>query len=127
MGCKSCKDKSGASELLDAFKQNNSDGNELKPKSFVFAFFNISIRTILFVISLCLTPIIILFVIYLLFKTIILNNGAVDLMPPLLILAKKIGINKEKIEDKYPDDYEDLDYNNPDNYELDENIEKINL
>lgn len=128
MACKSCKDKQGASELLNVFKQGNStEQREPSPKDFGFVLFNVSIRTILFVISLVLVPVIILFVIYLLFKTIILNRGDVNLMPPLLALAKKMGIGKKRVEEEYPEDYEDLESDNPDEYELVEKVDKVEL
>lgn len=124
MACKSCKNKQGASELLDSLKQSNG---EPKPKDFGFVLFNISVRIILFAISLALVPIILVFVVYLLFKTIILNRGDINLMPPLLALAKKIGIGKKRVEEEYPEDYEDLDSDNPDEYELVEKVDKIEL
>jgi hypothetical protein len=124
MACKSCKNKQGASELLNSLKQDNE---EPKQKDFGFVLFNISIRIILFSISLALVPLILLFVVYLLFKTIILNRGDINLMPPLLALAKKIGIGKKRVEEEYPEDYEDLNSDNPDEYELVEKVDKIEL
>jgi hypothetical protein len=127
MACKSCKDKQGASELLNVFKQDNTKEREPSPKEFGFILFNLSIRTILFLISLALVPVILVFVVYLLFKTIILNRGDVNLMPPLLALAKKIGIGKKRVEEEHPEDYEDLDSNNPEDYELVEKVDKVEL
>jgi len=124
MACKSGKNKQGASELLNSLKQDNE---EPKQKDFGFVLFNISIRIILFSISLALVPLILLFVVYLLFKTIILNRGDINLMPPLLALAKKIGIGKKRVEEEYPEDYEDLNSDNPDEYELVEKVDKIEL
>ena len=126
MGCQSCKDKQGTSEILNVFK-NNKNNSEPTPKDFGFVLFNGVIRLALFAISLLMVPLILLLVVYLLFKTIILNNGEVNLMPPLLALAKKIGIGKKQIEEEYPDDYEDLESDNPDDYELEERVDKIVL
>jgi len=127
MACQSCKNKQGASELLNVFKQDNTKEREPSPKEFGFILFNLSIRTILFLISLALVPVILVFVVYLLFKTIILNRGDVNLMPPLLALAKKIGIGKKRVEEEHPEDYEDLDSNNPEDYELVEKVDKVEL
>ncbi len=124
MACNSCKDKQGTSELLNVLKNNNG---ETRPKDIGFVLFNGTIRFIMFAISLLIVPFILLFVIYLLFKTIILNKGDINLMPPLLALAKKIGIGKKQVEDEHPEDYEDLDSDNPDEYELEERVDKIEL
>ncbi len=124
MACNSCKNKQGTSELLNSLKQGNE---EQKPRDFGFILFDISIRIILFFISLTLIPIILVFVVYLLFKTIILNRGDVNLMPPLLALANKIGIGKKRVEEEYPEDYEDLNSDNPDEYELVERVDKVEI
>ena len=124
MACKSCKNKQGASELLNSLKQGNE---EPKPKDFGFVLFNISIRIVLFAISLALVPLILVFVVYLIFKTIILNRGDINLLPSLLALAKKFGIAKKRVEEEYPEDYEDLNSDNPDEYELVEKVDKIEL
>ena len=41
-----------------------------------------------------------LFVVYMLFKTIVLNNGQIDLYPSLLVFAKGLGIGKKKVEEE---------------------------
>lgn len=125
MGCNSCKNKGGVDDL-NVFI-NDKGERESTPKDFGFRVFNVLIRIVLFVISLIIVPVIILLVIYLLFKTIILNNGTVDLMPAFLKLAKSIGIGKKRVEEEHPEDYEDLDPDNPDEYELDERVDKIKL
>lgn len=126
MGCQSCKNK--GDEALNVFKNpKNNENVEVEPKSVVFQIFNVLIRLIIFAISICLTPVIILFVVYMLFKTVMLNDGEVNLTPTLLKLAKGIGIGKKKVEDEHPEDYEDLESDNPEEYELDEQIDKVLL
>jgi len=66
-----------------------------------------------------------LFVVYLMFKTIILNNGEINLTPTLLSVAKTLGIGKKKVEEEHPEDYEDLDSNKPDEYEIYEKVDKV--
>jgi len=126
MACQSCKDKQGTSEILNVFK-NNKNNSEPTTRDFGFVLFNGIVRLVLFAISLLMIPLILLLVVYLLFKTIILNNGEVNLMPPLLELAKKIGIGKKQIEEEHPEDYQDLESDNPDDYELEERVDKIVL
>ena len=48
-------------------------------------------------------------------------------MPPLLALANKIGIGKKRVEEEYPEDYEDLNSDNPDEYELVERVDKVEI
>lgn len=124
MGCKSCKDKQGSSKILDGLKNNSI--NEEKPKDIGFLIFNVTIRVILFVITLVTVPIIMLLVIYLLFKTIVLNRGSVNLMPPLLALAKKMGIGRKQSKEENFDDSEDLNGTSED-YEIVEKVDKIVL
>ena len=125
MGCKSCKDKE---EKLSVFqKTKNKKETEPTVNDFGFQLFNHSIRILLFVVGLAATPLIMVFVVYLLFKTIILNNGDVNLMPTLLHLAKGLGIGKKKTEEEHPEDYEDLDSDNPDDYEVAERVDKVVL
>jgi len=131
MGCKSCKNKKdGLAEeaLLSVFKKNGKKRETEPTKSdFGFQLFNVVMRVILFAIGLLTTPLIMLFVVYLLFKTIMLNRGDVDLMPTLLDFAKSIGIGKKKVEEEHPDDYEDLDSDNPDAYDIAERVDKVKL
>jgi hypothetical protein len=130
MGCESCKNK-GASDSLNLFIKNKNKTTkvvETKQTDIGFRIFNILIRLFLFGISLALVPIILLFVVYLLFKTIILNKGEINLMPALLKLANGIGIGRKKRNvDENPDDYEDLDTENPDDYEFDEKVDRVEL
>ena len=127
MSCKSCKNKDEES-VLSVFNRNpNKKETEPTPKDFGFQLFNVSVRLLLFAISLAATPLIMVFVVYLLFKTLMLNNGQVDLMPTLLQMAKGFGIGRRKVEEENPEDYEDLDINNPDEYEIDERVDKIEL
>lgn len=126
MGCQSCKNK--GNEILSVFKNpKNNENVEVEPKGVVFQIFNFLIRLFIFAISICLTPVIMLFVVYMLFKTVMLNSGEVNLTPTLLKVAKGIGIGKKRVEDEYPEDYEDLKSNNPEEYELDEQIDKVLL
>lgn len=124
MGCDSCKNKNGAEDLNVYIK---GDGTKGAKQDIGFMIFNVLIRTLMFGISLLATPIIMLFVVYLLFKTIMLNKGDINLMPSLLAIGKGMGIGKKKTEDEHPDDYEDLDSNNPDEYELDEKVDTVEL
>lgn len=98
MGCKSCKNKE-VGESLNLFIKNNNKGNkvvETNQTDIGFRIFNILIRLFLFGISMALVPFIMLFVIYMLFKTVILNKGEINLMPALLKLANGIGIGKRR-------------------------------
>jgi len=132
MGCKSCKNKNNEiseENLLSVFKRKSGKtqrepitGSETK-----FKLFNILIRIILFSVSLITVPIITLFIIYLLFKTIIFNNGEVNLKPTLVVVANKIGLGNKKVEEKYPEDYEDLDSDNLDNYHISERVDKVEI
>lgn len=124
MGCKSCKDKQGSAKILDTLK--NTDTGENKPKDVGFLIFNVLIRLILFGVTLITVPIILLLVVYLLFKTIVLNRGGVNLMPPLLALAKKLGIGKKNSKEESVDDSEDLNTTSED-YEIVEKVDKIVL
>ena len=126
MACKSCKNDENK---LSLFKNPNNKKREVEPtkKDFGFQIFNSIIRLVMFGITLLITPFIMLFVVYMLFKTIVLNNGEVDLYPSLLHFAKGLGIGKKKVEEEHPEDYEDLDINNPDDYEVAERIDKIDL
>ena len=126
MGCKSCKN---GEEKLTLFQNPDSTKREVEPtkEDFGFQLFNYAIRIILFAITLLITPLLMLFVVYMLFKTIVLNNGQIDLYPSLLVFAKGLGIGKKKVEEEYPEDYEDLDLDNPDDYELAERVDKIEL
>jgi hypothetical protein len=127
MGCQSCKDKD-KSESLNIFRKNKSaDRLPAKKEDIVFRLFNIVVRLFMFLIGVILTPAITLFIIYLLFKTIVLNNGQVNLTPSLLKIATTLNIGKKKVEDENPEDYEDLDVDKPEDYELDEKIDKIVL
>jgi hypothetical protein len=63
----------------------------------------------------------------LLFKTIIFNNGEVNLKPTLVVVANKIGLGNKKVEEKYPEDYEDLDSDNLDNYHISERVDKVEI
>jgi hypothetical protein len=131
MACKSCKNKDSAIEegLLSVFKKEGGVTPREDPKEgdVGFQLFNISVRVLLFAITLLTTPLIMLFVVYMLFKTIILNKGQVDLMPSLLTFAKSIGLGKKKVEEENPEDYEDLDSDNPDKYDIAERVDKIEL
>jgi len=133
MGCRTCKNKDGIdtneSEILKVFKRKSGKtereiitGTETK-----FKIFNFIIRFIIFLVSLITVPIIILFIIYLLFKTILLNNGEVNLKPTLVVLANKIGLGNKKIEEKYPEDYDDLESDKLDDYHIAERVDKIKL
>jgi len=124
MSCESCKNKNN--NVLSVF-QKNGPKVETEPKTsdFGFRLFNISIRILIFAISLLATPLIMLFVIYLMFKTIMFNNGEVNLTPTLLGVAKTLGIGKKKVEEEHPEDYEDLDSDNPDEYEINEKVDKV--
>jgi hypothetical protein len=127
MGCDSCKNKA-AGDSLKVFINGDKSTREARPKDIGFQIFNITIRLFMFGVGLLLTPAILLFVVYLLFKTIVLNKGQVNLMPPLLKLASGLGIGRKKSkEEEHPEDYEDLDPDNPDDYELDEKVDKIEL
>jgi len=125
MSCKSCKNKDEG-DNLNVFKRKKRE-TEPTPKDFGFQLFNVSVRLLLFVISLAATPLIMVFVVYLLFKTVMLNNGEIDLMPTLLKMAKGFGIGRKKVEEEHPEDYEDLDVNNPDEYEIAERVDKIEI
>jgi len=131
MSCNNCKskDNDGVEEnLLSVFKRNpNKRETEPTTKDFGFQLFNISVRLLIFAISLLATPLIMVFVVYLLFKTIMLNNGQIDLMPVLLKAAKGFGIGKKKVEEEHPEDYEDLNSGNPEEYEIDERVDKVEL
>jgi hypothetical protein len=120
MGCKSCKDKN-----LDVLTKGDGREDPVS-KDIGFIIFNILIRIVMFVISLAATPIIMLFVIWMLFKTVILNKGELNLMPSLLIIGKKLGIGKKKRK-AYKDDSEDINYDKPEDYELNEKVDKIKL
>jgi len=125
MGCQSCKNKK-AGDSLKVFI--NNDSKEAKPKDIGFQIFNIIVRLFMFGVGLLLTPAIMIFVVWLLFKTVVLNRGSVNLMPSLLNLASGLGIGRKKTtEEEHPDDYEDLNPDNPDDYELDEKVDKIEL
>lgn len=129
MSCKSCKSKENVEEgLLNVFKRDTrTPREEPKESDFVFQLFNITVRVLLFGITLLFTPLIMIFVVYMLFKTIILNTGQVNLMPSLLTFAKSIGIGKKRVEEEYPEDYEDLDSDNPDEYDIAERVDKIEI
>ena len=126
MACKSCKKDENK---LSLFQNPKNSKREVEPtkKDFGFQLFNYAIRIILFAITLLMTPFIMLFVVYMLFKTIVLNNGQIDLYPSLLAIAKGLGIGKKKVEEEHPEDYEDLDLDNPDEYEIAERVDKIEL
>lgn len=127
MGCKSCKDK-GKLESLNVFKKNKStDKLPAKEEDIIYKIFNVVVRLIIFLIGVTVTPVILLFIIYLLFKIIVLNNGQVNLTPALLNIATSLGLGKKRVEDEHPEDYEDLDVNNPEDYELAEKVDKIVL
>lgn len=129
MGCDSCKNKA-ASESLNLFIKNGTKDTrvtETKQTDIGFQIFNILIRLFLFAIGLLLLPIIMFFVVYMLFKTIIMNKGEINLMPALLKLANGIGIGRKRNVDEHPEDYEDLDSENPDEYELDEKVDRVEL
>jgi len=124
MSCESCKNKD--KNTLSVFHKNG-EKVETEPKTtdVGFQIFNYSIRILIFAISLLATPLIMLFVVYLMFKTIILNNGEINLTPTLLSVAKTLGIGKKKVEEEHPEDYEDLDSNKPDEYEIYEKVDKV--
>jgi len=127
MSCKSCKNDD---TKLSVFQKNpDNKKREVEPttKDFGFKIFNYGIRVILFAICLLITPLIMAFVIYVLFKTVVLNKGEINIMPSLLQIAKGLGIGKKKVEEEHPEDYEDLDFDNPDEYESAERIDKIVL
>lgn len=125
MGCESCKNKGGGDELLSVFKNGKDTKRDPTESDIGFKIFNYSIRGLIFIFSLLTVPVIIGFVIYLLFKIIILNKGDVNLMPSLLALAKKIGLGKKR--SKESDDYEDIDVDNPEEYEISEKVDNIEL
>ena len=130
MSCKSCKNKEeGIQEgLLSVFKKNGPTvEREVKETDIGFQIFNVAIRVLLFAIGLATTPLIMVFVVYLLFKTIILNDGEINLMPTLIHIAKQIGIGRKKTEEENPEDYEDLDSENPEEYDIAERVDKIEL
>jgi len=124
MSCESCKNKDN--DVLSVF-QKNGPKVETEPKTsdFGFRLFNISIRVLIFAVSLLATPLIMLFVVYLMFKTIMLNKGEVNLTPTLLSVAKSLGMGKKKVEEEHPEDYEDLDSDKPDEYEIYERVDKV--
>ena len=126
MGCSTCKGKSKEEDMLNVFKLD-SDDRKVEPKvtDLGFRIFSLAVRFVLFLIGSLLSPLILLFVIYMLFKTIVLNKGTIDLMPSLLSMAKTFGIGKKTIVEESPEDYEDLDSSNPDGYELSERVDKI--
>lgn len=124
MSCKSCKNKQGSTKIVDELKNNGS--NEETPKDFGFLIFNVTIRIILFAITLVTVPIIMLLVIYLLFKTIVLNRGSINLMPSLLALSKKMGIGRKDSKEENFDDSEDSNTTSED-YEIVEKVDKIVL
>jgi len=127
MGCESCKDK-GKLESLNIFRKNKStDKLPSEKEDPAYKIFNVVIRAILFLASLITIPFILLFVVYLLFKIIILNNGQVNLTPSLLKIATVLRLGRNKVEDENPEDYEDLDVDKPEDYELDEKVDKIVL
>ena len=121
MSCKSCKDKN---KNLDSLVKGDGSEDPIT-KNIVFMIFNILIRIIMFGISLITTPIIMLFVVWMLFKTIMLNKGEINVMPSLVMVGKKMGIGKNK--SKKSDDHEDVDTSKPEDYELSEKVEKIKL
>lgn len=125
MGCNSCKDKDNLDKLA-VFKNADSPRNK-KRKSTGFLIFEYSMKIAMFSITMLISPLILLFVWYLLFKTIILNNGKVNIMPFLILVGGKLGIGREEIDYENDDDYEDLDVNNPDDYVLVEPIDEIKL
>jgi len=130
MSCKSCKNKEEGIEegLLSVFrKDGGTPREEAKETEVKFQLFNIAIRVIIFAVTLLTTPLIMLFVVYMLFRTIILNKGQIDLMPSLISIATTIGLGKKKVEEEYPDDYEDLDSDNPDDYEVAERVDKVEV
>jgi len=125
MGCQSCKEKSNT-ENLSVYKNENLPRNK-ESKGVGFTIFEYSVKILIFSIVMLISPIIILFVWYLLFKTIILDKGNVSLMPFLLSVGKKLKIGIPQINYEDDDDYEDLDVNNPDDYVLDEPVDEIRL
>jgi hypothetical protein len=121
MSCQSCKEKNKSLNSLV-----KGDGSEDPiTKNVVFIIFNILIRLLLFAITLVFTPIIMAFVVWMLFKTIILNKGEVNVMPSLVMVGKNLGIGKRKSNNH--DDREDVDTSKPEDYELDERVDKIKL
>tara|TARA_R110000787_G_scaffold261853_1_gene367193 strand:+ start:210 stop:578 length:369 start_codon:yes stop_codon:yes gene_type:complete len=121
MGCQSCKEKN---KSLDSLVKGNGSEDPIT-KNIVFIIFNILIRILLFAITLIFTPIIMAFVVWMLFKTIMLNKGEVNVMPSLVMVGKSLGIGKSKIKSNM--DGEDIDTSKPEDYEFDEIVDKIKL
>jgi len=124
MGCNSCKDKSNN---LSVFKNADLPRNNQSEKTTGFLILEYSVKILLFLVTMMISPLILLFVWYLLFKTIVLNRGEVNMMPFLTASATKLGIGRPEKDYDSDDDYEDLDVNNPDDYELVEVIDEIRI
>lgn len=123
MGCNSCKDNKSAENLAIYKNADNLDSNESRGP--VFALFGFTIKLFLYFVTMLISPLILLFIWYILFKTIILNKGQINMMPFLISVGSKLGIGRKKIDYDNDDDYEDLDINNPDEYELAEMVDEI--
>lgn len=121
MSCQSCKEKS--KNLNSLVKGDGSEDPITKNVAFII--FNVLIRIILFAISLATTPVILLFIVWMLFKTIMLNKGDLNIMPSLVMVGKQMGIGKRK--SKKSKDSEDIDTSKPENYEFDERVDKVKL
>ena len=123
MGCNSCKDNKSAENLAVYNNADKLDSNENRGP--VFALFAFTIKLFLYFVTMLISPLILLFIWYILFKTIILNKDQINMMPFLISVGSKLGIGRKKIDYDNDDDYEDLDVNNPDEYELAEMVDEI--
>lgn len=81
---------------------------------------NIIFKFILFLISIPILTILYPVVIILLFRSIVLGNSSVNLVPMITKLAKKF--NKNKSEDNEDDGEDEID---PDDYELIEKVDEV--
>ena len=108
MSC--CKDKKSKNEIgdLELFKNPNINND----KDWFYKSLNFGIRIIIFLLALSLVvPTVIPFTVYMLFKTIILENGNIDIKPAMITLGKWMGLGNNSKDDE-------IDVTRPEEYQL---------
>ena len=116
MGCKSCKQKNNGVTVKDLLPKENNENKTILTRIFEYL-----TKFVLFLILLAIfTPFIIPILAVALYYTVVMSK-AIDLMPLLKFLSKKIFrkvLDDEKDEDDEDDEYGGEDFN-PEDYELD--------
>lgn len=116
MGC-NCKNKNGV-EDIDSNGSVNGIPNATNETNFS-KIVKYTVKSLVFLLVLALFPIISVFIIWFIFKTIVLNKQ-IDMKPMISFVGRKLKDNVNEEED-----YEDLTDANPDDYEVLE-VEELN-